>query len=420
MNVMNVSLDIYQTLAAAVAVYYIGVLLRLKISFLQQYCIPAPVVGGILFAICNDILYTNGIWTYEQDTIMQNVCMMLFFTSIGYTASISLIRKGGSLVAKMALLTAILILCQNLIGIFFSHLFGLNPLMGLATGSIPMVGGHGTSGSFGPVLEGVGLDNATTIAFAAATFGLVGGSLIGGPTGEHLVRKFTLASSATEERLDPASSTEEVHKLEQAAREEKQAIDEEKRAGQSINNLRFMNALAHLLLAMGLGTVVSQLFVNIGLVFPGYIGSMLVAAIIRNIADYTHSYKVYQRESEVLGNLGLTIFLSCALMSLKLWQLTDLAIPMIVMLLSQILFIALFTNFVIFRFMGCNYEAAVMAAGTCGFGLGATPNAIANMSVMVERFGPAPTAFFVIPLVGALIVDFVNSSILTVFINLLD
>ncbi|MDD6383378.1 MAG: sodium/glutamate symporter [Selenomonadaceae bacterium] len=420
MNVMNVSLDIYQTLAAAVAVYYIGVLLRLKIPFLRQYCIPAPVVGGILFAICNDILYTNGIWTYEQDTIMQNVCMMLFFTSIGYTASISLIRKGGSLVAKMALLTAILILCQNLIGIFFSHLFGLNPLMGLATGSIPMVGGHGTSGSFGPVLEGVGLDNATTIAFAAATFGLVGGSLIGGPTGEHLVRKFTLASSATEERLDPASSTDEVHKLEQAAREEKQAIDEEKRAGQSINNLRFMNALAHLLLAMGLGTVVSQLFVNIGLVFPGYIGSMLVAAIIRNIADYTHSYKVYQRESEVLGNLGLTIFLSCALMSLKLWQLTDLAIPMIVMLLSQILFIALFTNFVIFRFMGRNYEAAVMAAGTCGFGLGATPNAIANMSVMVERFGPAPTAFFVIPLVGALIVDFVNSSILTVFINLLD
>ena len=159
MNVMNVSLDIYQTLAAAVAVYYIGVLLRLKIPFLRQYCIPAPVVGGILFAICNDILYTNGIWTYEQDTIMQNVCMMLFFTSIGYTASISLIRKGGSLVAKMALLTAILILCQNLIGIFFSHLFGLNPLMGLATGSIPMVGGHGTSGSFGPVLEGVGLDD---------------------------------------------------------------------------------------------------------------------------------------------------------------------------------------------------------------------------------------------------------------------
>ncbi|XOQ24892.1 MAG: Sodium/glutamate symporter [Mitsuokella multacida] len=416
---MNVNLNIYQTLAAAVAVYYVGVLLRIKVPFLRKYCIPAPVVGGILFAVINDILYVNGIWTYKQDTIMQNVCMMLFFTSIGYTASISLIKKGGSLVAKMAVLTAILIVCQNIIGISLAHVFDLSPLMGLATGSIPMVGGHGTSGSFGPVLESVGLDNATTIAFAAATFGLVSGSLLGGPMGELLVRRNHLFSIANEERLDPENSQDEVQKLEQAAHGERKAIDEEKRAGQSINNYRFMNALAHLLLAMGLGTVVSQFFSSIGLIFPGYIGSMLVAAIIRNVADYTHTYKVYQRESEVLGNLGLTIFLSCALMSLKLWQLSDLAIPLMAMLASQVLFIALFVRFVLFRVMGHNYEAAVMAAGTCGFGLGATPNAIANMSVMVERFGPAPTAFFVIPIIGALIVDFVNSSIVTVLINFL-
>ena len=415
---MQVSLNIYQTLAAAVAVYYVGVLLRIKVPFLRKYCIPAPVVGGILFAIINDILYTNGIWTYEQDTIMQNVCMMLFFTSIGYTASISLIKKGGSLVAKMAVLTAILIVCQNIIGIALADVFDLSPLMGLATGSIPMVGGHGTSGSFGPVLESVGLDNATTIAFAAATFGLVSGSLLGGPMGELLVRRNHLFSIADEERLDPENSHDEVEKLEQAAHGERKAIDEEKRTGQSINNYRFMNALAHLLLAMGLGTVVSQFFSSIGLIFPLYIGSMLVAAVIRNVADYTHAYKVYQRESEVLGNLGLTIFLSCALMSLKLWQLSDLAIPLMAMLASQVLFIALFVRFVLFRVMGSNYEAAVMAAGTCGFGLGATPNAIANMSVMVERFGPAPTAFFVIPIIGALIVDFVNSSIVTVLINI--
>lgn len=416
---MNVNLNIYQTLAAAVAVYYVGVLLRIKVPFLRKYCIPAPVVGGILFAVINDILYVNGIWTYKQDTIMQNVCMMLFFTSIGYTASISLIKKGGSLVAKMAVLTAILIVCQNIIGLSLAHVFDLSPLMGLATGSVPMVGGHGTSGSFGPVLESVGLDNATTIAFAAATFGLVSGSLLGGPMGELLVRRNHLFSIADEERLDPENSQDEVQKLEQAAHGERKAIDEEKRTGQSINNYRFMNALAHLLLAMGLGTVVSQFFSSIGLIFPGYIGSMLVAAIIRNVADYTHVYKVYQRESEVLGNLGLTIFLSCALMSLKLWQLSDLAIPLMAMLASQVLFIALFVRFVLFRVMGSNYEAAVMAAGTCGFGLGATPNAIANMSVMVERFGPAPTAFFVIPIIGALIVDFVNSSIVTVLINFL-
>ena len=419
MDPINVNLNIYQTLAAATAVYYVGVLLRIKVPFLRRYCLPAPVIGGIIFAILNAILYTNGIWTYKQDTIMQNVCMMLFFTSIGYTASISLIRKGGSLVAKMAVLTTLLILCQNGIGIALAHVFDLSPLMGLATGSIPMVGGHGTSGSFGPVLESVGLDNATTIAFAAATFGLVSGSLLGGPMGEFLVRHYGLTSVADEERLDPANTSDELQKLEQAAHGERKAIDEEKRAGQSINNYRFMNALAHLLIAMGLGTVISQLFISAGLVFPNYIGSMLVAAIIRNISDYTHAYKIYQRESEVLGNLGLTIFLSCALMSLKLWQLSDLAIPMMVMLLSQVLFLALFAKFLIFRVMGRNYEAAVMAAGTCGFGLGATPNAIANMSVMVERFGPAPTAFFVIPLIGALIVDFVNSSIVTVLLNLL-
>ena len=419
MDPINVNLNIYQTLAAATAVYYVGVLLRIKVPFLRRYCLPAPVIGGIIFAILNAILYTNGIWTYKQDTIMQNVCMMLFFTSIGYTASISLIRKGGSLVAKMAVLTTLLILCQNGIGIALAHVFDLSPLMGLATGSIPMVGGHGTSGSFGPVLESVGLDNATTIAFAAATFGLVSGSLLGGPMGEFLVRHYGLTSVADEERLDPANTSDELQKLEQAAHGERKAIDEEKRTGQSINNYRFMNALAHLLIAMGLGTVVSHIFVNFGLVFPNYIGSMLVAAIIRNVSDYTHAYKVYQRESEVLGNLGLTIFLSCALMSLKLWQLSDLAIPLMAMLLSQVLFIALFVKFLLFRVMGRNYEAAVMAAGTCGFGLGATPNAIANMSVMVERFGPAPTAFFVIPLIGALIVDFVNSSIVTVLLNLL-
>ena len=419
MDPINVNLNIYQTLAAATAVYYVGVLLRIKVPFLRRYCLPAPVIGGIIFAILNAILYTNGIWTYQQDTIMQNVCMMLFFTSIGYTASISLIRKGGSLVAKMAVLTALLILCQNGIGIALAHVFDLSPLRGLATGSIPMVGGHGTSGSFGPVLESVGLDNATTIAFATATFGLVSGSLLGGPMGEFLVRHYGLTSVADEERLDPANTSDELQKLEQAAHGERKAIDEEKRTGQSINNYRFMNALAHLLIAMGLGTVVSQIFVNFGLVFPNYIGSMLVAAIIRNVSDYTHAYKVYQRESEVLGNLGLTIFLSCALMSLKLWQLSDLAIPLMAMLLSQVLFIALFVKFLLFRVMGRNYEAAVMAAGTCGFGLGATPNAIANMSVMVERFGPAPTAFFVIPLIGALIVDFVNSSIVTVLLNLL-
>ncbi|WP_294023936.1 sodium/glutamate symporter [uncultured Megasphaera sp.] len=418
---MSLNLNIYQTLAAAIVVYYIGVFLRVKISVLRKYCIPAPVVGGILFAIINCILYTQGIWKYEQDTIMQNICMMLFFTSVGYTASISLIKRGGVMVLKMAIVTTVLIICQNIIGSGLAMAFNLSPLLGLATGSIPMVGGHGTAAAFGPLLESIGLDGGVTIAVAAATFGLVAGGVIGGPIGEELVHKFHLVSSAESERFDPSFNASTVSTLKAVAGNKERAenaIKIENKIGQTIDNYRFMNAMAHLFLAMGLGTLVSGFFSSIGLVFPGYIGSMIVAAIIRNIADFTHAYKIYQRESEVLGNLSLTVFLTCVLMSLKLWQLADLAIPLVVMLLSQALFMAIFAYFIVFRAMGKDYEAAVMTSGVCGFGLGATPNAIANMTAMTELFGPAPTAFFVIPLIGSLIIDPVNASIITVFINI--
>lgn len=395
---MSLNLNIYQTLAAAIVVYYVGVFLRVKISVLRKYCIPAPVVGGILFAIINCILYTQGIWKYEQDTIMQNICMMLFFTSIGYTASISLIKRGGVMVLKMAIVTTVLIICQNIIGSGLAMAFNLSPL-----------------------LESIGLDGGVTIAVAAATFGLVAGGVIGGPIGEELVHKFHLVSSAESERFDPSFNAGTVSTLKAVAGNKERAenaIKIENKIGQTIDNYRFMNAMAHLFLAMGLGTLVSGFFSSIGLVFPGYIGSMIVAAIIRNIADFTHAYKIYQRESEVLGNLSLTVFLTCVLMSLKLWQLADLAIPLVVMLLSQALFMAIFAYFIVFRAMGKDYEAAVMTSGVCGFGLGATPNAIANMTAMTELFGPAPTAFFVIPLIGSLIIDPVNASIITVFINI--
>ena len=419
---MAVNLNIYQTLAAAIVVYYTGVFLRAKFDVLRKYCIPAPVVGGILFAIINCILYTQGLWQYEQDTIMQNICMMLFFTSVGYTASISLIKRGGVMVFKMAIVTTILIVCQNIIGAGLATAFDLNSLMGLATGSIPMVGGHGTAAAFGPLLESIGLDSGVTISVAAATFGLVAGGVIGGPIGEALIHKHHLVSSAETERFDPSASADAVSRLKAVAGDKERAenaIKIENKIGQTIDNYRFMNAMAHLFLAMGLGTLVSGFFSSIGLVFPGYIGSMIVAAVIRNIADFTHSFKVYQHESEVLGNLSLTVFLTCVLMSLKLWQLADLAVPLVVMLLSQALFMAIFAYFVVFRIMGRDYEAAVMTSGVCGFGLGATPNAIANMSAMTEIFGPAPTAFFVIPLIGSLIIDPVNATIITIFINLL-
>ena len=403
---MTIELNLYQTLAAAVAVFFLGSFLKDRVSIFRKYCIPAPVIGGTIFSIVNCILYTQGIWNYSQDTVMQNWCMMLFFTSIGYMASIRLIKKGGLLVVKMAFLVFLLIVIQDLVGVTFANAFSLNPLMGLADGSIPLVGGHGTSGSFGPVLEALGLKDATTIAFAAATFGLVSGSFLGGPVGELLISRFHLKSDE-DENGDEVPENRTEHEIEG---------DD---AAAYLNMDRFMYAFGQLLLAMGLGTYVSQFFINIGLVFPGYIGAMLVAAVIRNISDMTGLFGCYQRESEVLGGICLNVFLSCALMSLKLWQLADLAIPLIATLIVQVSIMGLFAYFVIFRVMGRNYEAAVMASGSCGFGLGATPNAIANMNAMCERFGPAHTAYFVIPLIGAFVVDFLNASVLMVFMNIL-
>ena len=238
---MTITLNMYQTLAAAVAVFFLGGFLKGKIPLFRKYCIPAPVIGGTIFSIVNCILYTEGIWNYSQDTVMQNWCMMLFFTSIGYMASLRLILRGGYLVFKMGIMVAILILLQNLIGISMAHVFSLPSLMGLADGSIPLVGGHGTAGSFGPVLEEMGLMNGTTIAFAAATFGLVSGSFIGGPIGELLVRRFSLISHETD------NAAEETGKR-PAALHPKDA------AAAYLNMDHCMYAFGQLLLARGIGT----------------------------------------------------------------------------------------------------------------------------------------------------------------------
>ncbi len=404
MNMTIVTLNLYQTVGAAVAVFLLGSYIKKHSSFLRKYCIPAPVIGGILFSLLNCILHVQGVWNYNQDTIMQEFCMTLFFTSVGYAASLSMIKKGGAMVARMALVVFVLIVLQDVVGMALATTFGLSPLLGLAAGSISLVGGHGTSGSFGPVLEQAGMLGATTVAFAAATFGLVSGSLVGAPVGSLLINRFHLRN---ESAVDHSEAAKEYMAAQEA--EKHRPIDAD----------RFMYGLAQLLLAMGLGTLVSRFFFSIGLVFPGYIGAMVVAAIIRNAADVAHVWPVYQRETEVLGGLCLNIFLSCALMSLKLWELADLAIPLLVILSIQVAMIACMAAIVVFRFLGKDYEAAIMVAGICGFGLGATPTAVANMDALTKRYDPAPQAFFVIPLTGALIVDFINASILMVIINMI-
>lgn len=281
---------------------------------------------------------------------------------------------------------------------------GLHPLLGLCAGSIPLVGGHGTSGAFGPMLEKMGAERATTVAIAMATFGLISGSLMGGPVAHRLLEKYHLHSTQEDEdeSLEKARNMEENAPLVMTAE-------------------KFMLAYGEILVAMGLGTLVSKFFTSVGLTFPGYIGSMLVAAVIRNISDHSHgSLLVPMQELGTVGDVSLNIFLSLAMMSLRIWELFDIAGPLFIIAVAQTIFMALYTTFVVFNAMGKDYDAAVEVSAVCGFGMGATPNAMANMSAITSNYGPAPRAFFAVPLVGAMFIDFCNSGILMVFINLIN
>ena len=388
-------------MAVGTLLYYLGKYLKSRIRFLQTYCIPNPVIGGILFALINLALHQAGGSAIKLDTVQQSFFMNMFFTSVGFTASFALLKKGGRGVVTLTIVCAVLIALQDIIGVFMAKLFGLHPLLGLCAGSIPLVGGHGTSGAFGPMFESMGVSRANTVAIAMATFGLISGSLMGGPVAHRLLVKYNLKSSDVV-GSDTENSTSSMEEAESVP----------------MSPEKFMLGTGEILIAMGLGTIVTKFFNSIGLVFPGYIGSMLVAALIRNIADTVKGIDVPMQEVGTMGDVGLNIFLSMALMSLRIWELFDIAGPLSAIALAQVVLMALFTTFVVFNVMGRDYDAAVMASATCGFGMGATPNAMANMSAITSVYGPSPKAFFVVPLVGAMFIDFVNSSIIMVFVNI--
>ncbi|MBU3188842.1 sodium/glutamate symporter [Clostridium bowmanii] len=398
---MAFKLDMVQAAALAVVVLFIGQQIKNKLGFLDKYCIPAPVIGGLLFAVITLILKVSNVLVFDMDITLQKLFMTAFFTTIGFTASLKLLKKGGTGVFIFLGISVVLVILQDITGITLAKVFGLNPLIGLSTASVPMVGGHGTAGAFGPIFEKAGAAGATTVAMASATFGLIMGSIIGGPIGKRLIEKKNLSYPMKTINSDVAN--------------EAAATKEETR--KQLNPENFMGAVSQILLAMGLGTVISMLLEKTGMTFPVYIGAMFAAAIIRNISDSTSSFKINLEEIDILGGISLSIFLSMALMGLKLWQLADLALPLIVMLLAQALLVGLFAYFVTFNLMGRDYDAAVMASGNCGFGMGATPNAMANMEALTIKYGIAPKAFFIVPLVGSLFIDFCNAGIITTFMN---
>lgn len=395
MNVIEVNM--YQAAGLAVLMLVIGRMLVARIEFLRKYCIPAPVVGGLIFAILHVILRSMGILEFNMDTTLQTVFMTAFFCSVGYMAAFKELKKGGIGVVKFLVLAILMCCIQDLVGGFGAKIFGLDGKLGLAMGSIPLVGGHGTAGSFGPFLEDMGVANATTVAVAAATYGLIAGCMIGGPIATGKIRKMGLKSSAIE-----STATAEV-----SVDQDTGAMDE--------GNL--MDAAIYIVIAVGLGTIVAALLGKL-ITLPGYIGAMIVGAIIRNVQE-SRGVKMPMGEMGALGNICLSIFLGLAMINLKLWQLVSLALPMIVILLIQTVIMFFYASFVVFNVMGRDYDAATISSGFCGFGMGATPNAMANMQAITNQYGPAPVAFMIVPLVGSLFIDFFNAAIITAFSNFL-
>lgn len=392
---MKLEFNMIQFAALSVIILYLGQYIKRKVKFLDKYCIPAPVIGGIIFAILTLILKSNQILEISFDTTLQDFFMIVFFTTVGYTASLKTLKSSGKDAILFLFIAVALVFCQDIVGVFLAKAFHLNPLIGLSTGSVPMTGGHGTAGSIAPYFEELGASGATTVAMAAATFGLVAGSALGGPLASRLIRKYDL-------KIDSVSDSSN--------------LKENNIPQVTANSL--LSAVCCILLAMGLGSILSMVLKETGLNFPPYIGAMLAAAILRNVIDGTQILNLKLYEIDIFGNVSLSLFLSMALMGLKLWELAALAKPLVVMLFAQTILMALFAYFVTFNVMGRDYDAAVMAAGHCGFGMGATANAIANMEVVSSKHGFSYKAFFILPLVGSLFIDFINVSVVYFFTSL--
>ena len=404
---LEYTLDMFQTAGLAMLLLVLGRFLVRHIPFLRRCCIPAPVIGGLVFALVHLLFYQTGLLQLHFDESVKNFFMTLFFTSVGYTACFRLLRRGGSKVFAFLLASIVMVCLQNLLSSVLAGLFSWDLRMGLCTGSIPLVGGHGTAGSYGALMEKMGLTGANVLAVSAATFGLVAGSLMGGPTARALIDKRGLHSTESQDEI--------LEMIDETP--------EQKERAEQIDTHAFTNAAILLIVSSGLGTVLTALLNRISLfgvtlTFPTYIGAMVIAAVIRNFCDLRHVV-LPARAIDVWGSVSLSIFLAIALMTLKLWQLAELALPMIVMLLLQTVLMFVFARYVVFRIMGRDYEAAVMTAAFCGFGMGATPNAMANMQAICDKYVPSVKAYLLIPLVGSLFADFINSLVITFFINLI-
>ena len=413
-----------QTAGIGSLALFVGMTLTRKVSFLQKFCIPSPVSGGIIFSLLTLALYT---WFHIEvsfDKTLMDVFMLAFFTCVGFQSDLKVLKQGGKLLVIMISLLIVMIAMQNLMPMGIPRLMDVDPLVGMATGSISMTGGHGTAGGFASVLEGMGLNGAGTIGMAAATFGLIAGSMLGGPLAERIIRtKLTDEQmQPKEEYIDPAMAGIESDEASPSGRAKRVSTNEHEFQ-------QYAKAAYCILLTMGGGTLLSWLFAKTGITFPTYFGALILAAIARNIMGFicykenghkVSADKLLDMERIVsVGNICLSLFLGMAMISLKLWELQTLALPLIIILISQVLMMALFAYFVAFPLLGHDYDAAVLCSGICGFGLGATPNAMANMSAVCYKYRYTVKPFLIVPIIGAMFADLINTAMITFFLNIL-
>jgi ESS family glutamate:Na+ symporter len=404
-------LDFVQTVAFGGVVLFVGYGLRRVVRPLARYNIPAPVVGGLLVAVIILVCRQAGLEPLTFDLTLRDPLMIAFFTTIGFGASLSLLKVGGPQVVLFFLVATVVAVGQNVLGILIALPFGLSPLFGVLCGSPTLTGGPATGLAFAPLFEQAGVDGAATIAVAAAMFGIVWGGLIGGPIGTVIIERHKLRKTHPGKRPVEARTAENI--VESKMAEPKTAAPED----EDVEAYALLKSLTIILVAMWVGGWLSKWFAALGITLPAYIGAMFAAAILRNFDDATGWVKLSQRTIDDIGQVALSLFLVIALMTLKLWQLAGLVIPLIIILVAQVALIALTCFWPVFKWMGRDYDAAVISGGYCGFMLGTTANSMAIMKSLVERYGRAPRAFLVVPIVGAFFIDFTNALIITVFVN---
>ncbi len=420
----TIHLDMLQTAGIGALALMVGMVLTRRIAFLQRFCVPSPVSGGLIISLLTLVLYG---WTDIEvafDGTLMQVFMLAFFTCVGFQSDMKMLKQGGKPLVIMLVLLVIIITLQNTMPLGITRLMGVSPLLGIAAGSVSMTGGHGTAGGFAPVLQSMGLHGADTIGMAAATFGLIAGSMIGGPLANRIISKKLTHEQmqANAPEIDPAMAGIESDEASPTGRAQRLSTNEQEFQ-------QYAKASYWILIVMGGGTLVSWLLAKTGVTFPAYFGALILAAIVRNTIGFipyredgkwTKADKLLDMERIIsVGNICLSMFLGMAMISLRLWELQSLALPLVVILTCQVLMMILFVYFVAFPMLGRNYDAAVLCAGLCGFGLGATPNAMANMSAVCYKYHYTPNPFLIVPIIGAMFTDIINTALITLFLNIL-